>query len=40
MVVEGKVGTGFEFQLIEGDERLLVLRKGLQEAEKAQEGEE
>ena len=35
MVVKGEVGTGVQLQVVEGDERLLVLRKGLQEAEKA-----
>ena len=34
-VVNGEVSPGVQLQVVEGDERLLVLRKGLQEAEKA-----
>ena len=40
MIVDGKVGAGVQLEVVQCDERLLVLREGLQGEKQAKKGEE
>ena len=40
MVVEGEVGAGVQVEVVQGDKRFLVLRKGLQDEKQAKKGKE